>query len=220
MPYPSALRRRAAFRPPEIPATRRRPSRCAKFVGDARLLCRRDRIAAADDRSGARGGRRGDGLGDRERARANAGISNTPIGPFHTIVRAARSPRLYSCDRLRPDVEPHPAVGRLGNVRRARFRVRREFRPARDRPAAAAGNFAASLPRAACAPDRACPLRPANSRSASPAISETCTPCRRRSAWHRRPSSGSRTTSILSETFAPPSTATNGRSGFEIALPR
>ena len=28
------------------------------------------------------------------------------------------------------------------------------------------------------------------------------------------------TTSILSETFAPPSMATNGRSGLQIALPR
>ena len=60
-------------------------------LGQAELPHRGRRIAAADDAERALAGRADDGLGDALGAAANAGNSNTPIGPFQKMVLALDS---------------------------------------------------------------------------------------------------------------------------------
>ena len=78
-------------------------------IGDAGLVDGRHRIAAADDRRALDVRHR---LRDAERAGANASISKTPIGPFHTTVFASRRSVRVEPRRLGSDVEAHAIADR------------------------------------------------------------------------------------------------------------
>ena len=188
-------------------------------VGDAGLLDRRDRVAAADDRRALHRGHR---LRDRRSCpAANASISNTPIGPFQTTVFASRDAPRVSRDRRRADVEPHPIADRrivdvehLG--RRAGLELRRDDVIDRQ-PSATPRAFARAIDVA-----RRVELVVLDQRLADRHAARLEERVGHRAADEQRdrprPSRFSMT-SILSDTFAPPRIATNGRSGSLERLP-
>ena len=148
---------------------------------------------------------------------ANGASSNTPIGPFqNTVARAARCAPRTAPPRSRPDVEAHPAVGdRVGGTTCVSA-------SAANASAATASvgqqELAALLPGAGLRARAAVSCPSSSSCSESPdraAVGDarTCTPWRRRSGSRRPPRRARSSTPILSDTLAPPTMATNGRSG-------
>ena len=187
------------------------------LVGEAELLERRGRVAAADD---GRPGRVRDRLGDRPRAggeRLELERAHRPV-PEHGPGRA-RSLAPYAARGARADVEAHPAVGHVDAVDRLGRRRRRPV--ARRSP----GRRAARARRARSALD-ASVCRASSTSSAAHSESPTEWPCAARNGKHIAPpirivSATSRKrsiTAILSLTLAPPRTATSGRAGSSSTL--
>ena len=139
-----------------------------------------------------------------------------------TVCARRRSRRRTACAVAGPMSTPSRSAGNSSAAHDlASWRRPRACRPRDGRPAAAPPRPSrvarSSVSRASA--ELVAPRR-ASCRPASPARAGTCTPSRRRCRTPARGRAGSRCTPILSDTFAPPRTATNGFSGSCEQLPR
>ena len=117
-------RQRLAFHPFQERAAGGRD--IGEIVGDAGMVERRDRVAAAGDRNqlAGLGARRPRALAAATVALSKGSISKAPSGPFQTSVAARSIHCVDRLDRLRADIEDHAVGGHGVDRRPSRWRRR------------------------------------------------------------------------------------------------